>query len=306
MLSIRLGLVGLGKIAQDQHLPALAGNPAFSLTAIASRNASLEGPANFATIEEMVSGCALDAVSLCTPPNGRYGLASAALAAGLHVMLEKPPGATLTEVVALADLAAKQGLTLFATWHSREAEAVEPAREWLSDKRVEAVRIEWRENIREWHPGQEWILGPGGYGVFDPAINALSIATAILAEPMILQSGVLDIPEGRASPISGELELRCGSAPVAVSLDFLETGRQRWTIEVDTDQGTLRLLDGGARLELPEGPAETGAEREYSRLYEKFARLIAARQSDVDLAPMRIVADAFLLCDRRTVAPFSF
>ncbi|MFD2438663.1 Gfo/Idh/MocA family protein [Modicisalibacter luteus] len=88
---IKIGIVGLGKIARDQHLPALAANPDFELVAVASRNASLEDAANFATLEEMLAGVPeLDAVSLCTPPTVRYGQARQALQAGKHVMLEKP------------------------------------------------------------------------------------------------------------------------------------------------------------------------------------------------------------------------
>ena len=67
----------------------------------------------------------ITAVSLATPPQARYVDAKAALLAGKHVMLEKPPGATLSEVHALLALAKAQGVTLFATWHSREAAAVD-------------------------------------------------------------------------------------------------------------------------------------------------------------------------------------
>ncbi len=40
----------------------------------------------------------LDAVALCQPPQARCAAALAAIAAGRHVFLEKPPGATLAEV----------------------------------------------------------------------------------------------------------------------------------------------------------------------------------------------------------------
>src|SRR3546814_15502820 len=98
-------------------------------------------------------------------------------------MLEKPPAATTTEICALADHARARGVTLFATWHSREAAGVAGARDWLSGKRIRAAHIRLKEDIRRWHPGQEWILDAGGFGVFDPGINALSIMTAILPAP---------------------------------------------------------------------------------------------------------------------------
>lgn len=305
-MTIRIGLVGLGKIARDQHLPALAANADMALAAIASRNASLEGLASYPNIDAMIAAGGLDAVTLCTPPAGRYEQARAALEAGLHVMLEKPPGATLTEVEALARLAQEKGLTLFATWHSREAPAVTPAREWLAGKAIKSVRMAWREDIRKWHPGQDWILGPGGFGVFDPAINGFSIATAILPDPLIVTSAHLEYPAGRASPIRGELTMQCGAAPVAVSLDFEETERPEWSITVETNGGTLSLEDGGAKLTGPDGAIAIGPDCEYPRLYERFAQLVKAGESDVDLAPLRIVADAFLAADKQVGQTFAF
>jgi len=86
-------LVGVGKIAKDQHLPALATNPAFQLTATASRHGRVDGLASFPDIERMIAGTpTLDAVSLCAPPSVRAAMARAAISAGLAVMLEKLPG----------------------------------------------------------------------------------------------------------------------------------------------------------------------------------------------------------------------
>ncbi len=305
--AIRLGLVGIGKIARDQHLPALASDDRFVLAATASRNATLDQIPGHADITAMLEGGhALDAVSLCTPPDGRHAQALAAIDAGLHVMLEKPPAATLSEIAALAERARARGVTLFTTWHSREAAGVGPAREWLAGKRIDAVRIAWREDIRRWHPGQEWILAPGGFGVFDPGINALSIATAILPDPLLLESAWMDVPEGRASPLAAGLTMRSGAAQVTAAFDFLQTGPQTWDIEVDTDAGMLRLRMGGSILQLPDAAEMQAPDREYARLYARFAELVAAGESDVDIRPIQIVADAFLLAERRMTAPFAF
>ncbi|RAG46972.1 gfo/Idh/MocA family oxidoreductase, partial [Burkholderia multivorans] len=91
------------------------------------------------------------------------------------------------EVAALEALARSRGLTLFATWHSRCASAVEPARAWLATREIRAVQVRWKEDVRRWHPGQQWIWEPGGLGVFDPGINALSIVTRILPRELVLR-----------------------------------------------------------------------------------------------------------------------
>ena len=306
MTPIRLALVGLGKIARDQHLPAIAADDRFELAAVVSRNADLDGVPHFTTLAELLaSDVAVDAVSLCTPPQPRHALAHLALAAGKHVMLEKPPGATLSEVEDLRLTAAERGLTLQTTWHSRYAQGVAPAREWLADKTIKSVRIDWREDVRVWHPGQTWIWEAGGLGVFDPAINALSIVTRILPRPFFLSRGVLHVPENRQSPIQAELEFRdAANAPIRAELDFLQTGPQSWDIEVDTDDGALKLTNGGAKLWVDDQLIHEGPDREYPGLYDAFAKLIADGASDVDVSPLRHVADAFLLSERVAAPAF--
>ncbi|NYT42229.1 Gfo/Idh/MocA family oxidoreductase [Sphingomonas sp. R-74633] len=306
MQRFRLGLVGIGKIARDQHLPAIAGDRRFELAAIASRHGRVDGVPNYPDTAAMITGTALDAVSFCTPPEGRHELARIAIAAGKHVMLEKPPAATLSEIEALAALAREKNVTLFTSWHSREAAGVSTARAWLANREIKDVRIDWREDIRRWHPGQEWILAPGGFGVFDPGINALSIATAILPAPLFVTAATMDVPAGRAGPLAAEMQLRCGNAKGRASFDFLQTGPQTWDIEVDTDAGTLRLSLGGSVLQLPGESEVTAADQEYPRLYARFAELLASGTSDVDVSPMRLVADAFLLAERRETEAFKF
>ena len=83
MQPIRVGIVGVGKIARDQHVPAILGNPAFRFAAAASRHAQAGGVANFSSIEEMLAqGPELDAVAICTPPQAHYEAAKLALAKG--------------------------------------------------------------------------------------------------------------------------------------------------------------------------------------------------------------------------------
>ena len=130
--------------------------------------------------------------------------------------------------------------------------------------------------------------------------------TAILPAPLLLDAAQIDIPDGRSSPIAATMAMRSGDAAVTADLDFLQTGPQSWDIEVETDAGTLRLSMGGSVLELPGGEPVTREDREYPRLYTRFAELIAAGKSDVDIRPLQLVADAFLVAERRTVAPFQF
>ena len=51
---INLGIVCIGKIVRDQHLPAIRANSAFDLTATASRNGEIDGVPAFKTIEAII------------------------------------------------------------------------------------------------------------------------------------------------------------------------------------------------------------------------------------------------------------
>jgi D-galactose 1-dehydrogenase len=304
---LRLAVVGIGKIARDQHLPTIAAHAGVELVAAVDLATRLEGTPSFKTLREAFAQVpGIQAVVVSTPPVARHAQASLALAAGRHVFLEKPPGATLAEVDKLCAHARAASLTLFASWHSRYAAGVEQARQWLAGKRVRRVHIDWKEDVRKWHPGQDWIFAAGGMGVFDPAINALSIVTHLLP-PLSLEQAQLDVPANRQAPVRATLKFAGPEGTtVSAELDFLHRGEERWNIDVDTDDGHLQLLRGGASLKIDGRDQALPAVSEYERLYDRFIALVRARESDVDLAPFVHVADAFMLGERRLVEPFSW
>jgi D-galactose 1-dehydrogenase len=305
--ALHIGLVGLGKIARDQHLPAIAGTARARLVAVASRNATAEGVAHYPDIDTLLAGAsAVDAVVLCQPPQVRYDAARRALMAGKHVFLEKPPGTTVSEVEALAALAQAQGVSLFASWHSRYAPAVEPARAWLHGQALRRVSISWKEDVRHWHPGQAWIWQAGGFGVFDPGINALSILTRIVDEPIVLAEAAMEVPANREAPIAARLRMNTASgAPVDAVFDWRQTGPQTWDIAVETASGHLLLSHGGSRLSVDGVAQAAGAEGEYPAMYRHFLDLVEQGRSDVDVRPLQLVADAFLCGRRQPSEPFA-
>ncbi|WP_226577257.1 Gfo/Idh/MocA family protein [Acuticoccus sediminis] len=305
-----VAIVGVGKIARDQHVPAIEASGDFRLAATVSRSGGVDGVDNFATLDALLAARPdIPAISFCNPPQVRYAGARAALEAGRHVMLEKPPGASLSEVHDLAALAEARGLTLQATWHSRHAASVAAAKAFLAGRRIRSVRIDWKEDVRVWHPGQQWIWQAGGLGVFDPAINAFSILTEILPVPVHVTAAELRFPVNCETPIAAEVEMAGPRGErVLAALDFLHEGDPMWRQVVETDAGTLTLDQGGAIMSVDGGAQQgeawtaPGIEGEYPSLYARFAELLAARTCEVDLRPMVLVADAFTL-GRRVDAP---
>jgi D-galactose 1-dehydrogenase len=301
-----VAIIGFGKIAQDQHVPAIRGDARFALAAtVDSHGPGRDGIPHFASLDELLaSGVHVDAVAICTPPQVRGAVARQAIAAGLAVLLEKPPAETPGGFAELKALAGAAGVPLFTAWHSRYAAMVGDAKAWLAGRRVLSGRISWRESARKWHPGQRWLWEAGGLGVFDPAINALSILTALLPDPVVVTASAFEIPTNCVTPIAATLTLKAATATIAVDLDFREEDGEVWEIELVTDGGTLLLSRGGAAMAVDGGDTRSAPDTEYPALYAHFADLLAAGESDADAAPLTIVADAFLIAHTRPTEPY--
>jgi len=293
----KIALVGIGKIAHDQHIPAIDNNPDWTLAATVSRNADIDGVENYTNIDSLLATRPdIDTISLAIPTSPRFEYASKALRAGRHVMLEKPPGASVAECLGLEQLAKQQGVSLYATWHSRYANGISDTRNWLAARRLKRLTINWKEDVRVWHPDQEWIWDPSGLGVFDPGINALSIMTEILSVPVHLVEATLDTPSNRQTPIAARLQFyHPDGAVVEANFDWRQTEEPVWQLAIETDDDEIELSFGASSLSL-----------EYKRLYQRMSEHRSHRSIDMDLAPLIHVADACMLGQRVEVEPFHF
>ena len=305
MNPIKIAILGFGKIAADQHVPSIEGNPRFELVATSSRSG--QGVARvFSDWRDLIRSVeGLEAVAITTPPEPRYDYARECILAGLHCLLEKPPTAGLAEIADLASLAEAQKVSLFTTWHAQHHSTVDAAAKALAGKRIASMEIVWHEDVHKWHPGQEWIWQPGGFGVFDPGINAFSIATKIFPGGLFVKSADLSFPENAQTPIAAEVTFSSPQAdgPLAASLDWRRADGEEWTIVIATSAGTqVRLESGGEKLFLNGEVQQDSGPGEYPDIYRTFADLIDERRSLVDVAPLRLVADCLLVGRRHMVA----
>jgi len=296
MKPIGIAIIGFGKIAADQHVPAIEANERFKLLATSSRSG--QGVARvFADWRELLREVeGLEAVAITTPPGPRMEIAAECARAGLHVLLEKPPTATLSEAEALGRI--NPDVTMFATWHARHNPAVLAAADLLAGKSIAGMRITWHEDVEKWHPGQQWIWQPGGFGVFDPGINAFSIATAVFPGPLFVKSAELTFLEDAQTPIAVDAELSSTAAAgrLSCSLDWRRTEGEEWTIAIETsDELELQLERGGADLRVNGELQSCEGMGEYPSIYARFLDLIDNRHSDMDLSPLRLVADCLLV-----------
>lgn len=311
MARIRVAVIGVGKIAGDQHLPAIGKSAAFNLVGVVDPRGGPAPVPAFADAAALYGALDVDAVAICTPPHVRYALAREALAAGKHVLLEKPPAATLAEMHDLEAAARAAGRTIFAAWHSRFNGAVAAAKARLRGQKLKRLSVEWKEDVRKWHPGQDWVWDAGNFGVFDPGVNALSILTEIAPCALFVKAATLVYPENRDTPIAAALTFSSAEAAPGAELsaqfDWRQEGEQSWNIDMATQGGTtLRLTHGGSRLFVNGAAALDAPKREYEAIYARFAELVQSRESEMDSRPFQLVGDAFLVGARRTTARFDW
>jgi predicted dehydrogenase len=127
MKTVRMGVIGAGWWATFAHLPAVQSHPQAELLAVQSREQTAVEkiardfgvPHAGTCVDDLLSLPELDAVIIASTPNVHFAQAKAALARGLHVLIEKPMTFTAAEARELVELAAQKKLQLLIScpWH---------------------------------------------------------------------------------------------------------------------------------------------------------------------------------------------
>lgn len=111
---LRAAVVGCGAIAYE-HLPFLVASDNAQVVALCDRSPALAGAARmhfgieapiFTDAQEMLATTKPDIVHVLTPPQSHDAIVRSAIAAGAHVVCEKPMTGSANETAALLDLAA--------------------------------------------------------------------------------------------------------------------------------------------------------------------------------------------------------
>lgn len=105
MDKLRVGIIGLGGIAFNKHMPSLAKLPQveitgfFDIDSARSRRAKQEFGSSSAMIyddyRQLIEDSNIDVVHVCTPNDSHAEISIAAMQAGKHVMCEKPMAITV-------------------------------------------------------------------------------------------------------------------------------------------------------------------------------------------------------------------
>jgi predicted dehydrogenase len=144
---IRVGVAGAGHWARTAHLPAIAAHPAAELVALADpdpgnldRSRGRYGiEACFDDPHAMLATTRMDALVIAAPHVHHYPIAAAAIARGVHVLIEKPLVLDPGDGRRLIDAAEAAGVEIVVgyTWHYNEQ--VLTARRWIAEGRIGSI-----------------------------------------------------------------------------------------------------------------------------------------------------------------------
>ena len=165
-MTIRVGIIGCGKIAQVRHIPEYVANPHAEIrgfydlnTKRAQELAEKYGGKAYDSYEALLADPDIDAVSVCAANHVHAEISIAALKAGKHVLCEKPMAISLEECEAMVQAAKDSGKYLMIGQNQRLAKAHSKARELIASGAIGKV-LTFRTIFG--HGGPEtWSIDPG-------------------------------------------------------------------------------------------------------------------------------------------------
>ena len=262
---IRLGLIAASRIAKPAVVDPVADVDGVELTAIAARDperarstaAAWSIPSVFDTYEALIASPDVDAVYIGTPASLHRQPAIAAIAAGKHVLCEKPFAANADDARLIADAARASDVVVMEAFHWRYHPYAQQIRDVLDSGVLGAMqRVEAAFDIPDGHIARNdirWDLPLGGGSTMD--LGCYSIQWARFAagpDPVVVSAEAVTPVTGIDGSLVAELRWPSGV-----------TGQIRSSMIASGDEDAIFLRVAGERGEMlatnPLAPQHGGA-----------------------------------------------
>jgi len=191
-----VGIVGAGRVGVDWHLPDIraAGGEVIALADVvpgrAARFAARHGiPHAFDRYPDLLALPELDVVAVCTPPHTHAEIAIAAVEAGKHLYLEKPPAMDESEMTRIAQAVRRAGvLAMSGSNRIYEGEVQALKRHIDAGALGHVYLVECLKRLRRslpkgWHREKRFAGGGVGY---NSAAHRLDLALYLLGTPRVV------------------------------------------------------------------------------------------------------------------------
>ena len=258
---IRVALIGCGDHGATRLAPAIWATPGVALSAcvdvhIEAARATAHGVAEVLTsVEALTAGAYADAAVIATPHDELTPVAHACIAAGLHVLVEKPAGLNAAEVAEVAEAARTRGVTYMPAYCLRFNEVRTRARDLL--RRGVVGNIRTLAAAKGGPPLQGWLADPerGGGQLLFLGSHLVDQLLWLHREPVVRAYAHVTFREdtGSDESISGVIEFADGvsaaislSQAAGVAYDHLEITGDRGRIRSDWKSGRIDVESAGA------------------------------------------------------------
>ena len=211
---LRLGIVGLGWVARDYMLPAIAEVPGVQLAAVCDLHAPTLPAAHqaaryYSQLGDMLAEAALEGVYIATPNHLHAEQAVACLEAGVGVLLEKPMAPTAREAERIAEAAERTGTAYATAFDQRHHPAHRCIAELIAEGRIgilTQVRLDYACWLPDdWSPDaatggapapDNWRIDrarAGGGAVIDLAPHGLDLVEALTGQRITTLTGMYQL-----------------------------------------------------------------------------------------------------------------
>jgi predicted dehydrogenase len=271
---LRVAIIGCGWAARALHVPALrrsrVGQVVAASDPLEHARAAVSPRRHFGDWRDMIASVACDAVLVATPPDLHAAAVLAALAAGRHVLVEKPVAVTLGDARRIADAARHSGRTVVVGFNQRHHADFRALRHRIARRAPgtpASVHVRWSTGAglgtRPWIGSRS----TGGGAIADLGSHVFDLWRFLTDDEFAVtdvHSTSVTIDDERATIAA---RTRGG---VGLSADLSLVGEDRFDVEL--------RLDGARDVVRPYGRA---FQRSYDDLWRAFAAAVRGDESPV-------------------------
>ncbi|NLG06949.1 Gfo/Idh/MocA family oxidoreductase, partial [Candidatus Peribacteria bacterium] len=200
---IRIGIIGLGRIAPQHFDVAIRGNNEFELVAVCDiqqdkleRIASEQQVTAYSDYQQLINDPNVDVVTICTPNHLHLPMAKEVAAAGKHCILEKPVTQTLQETTELIELFHSAHCMLFPVLQVRFSPTVKTLKDLMDTRGLgtlvsAAMVIRWTRP-QKYYDESKWRGSHAldGGSLLSQAIHYLDIMQYVLGKPRDIYASI--------------------------------------------------------------------------------------------------------------------
>lgn len=229
---IRVGIIGFGMAGRVFHAPLISSVDGLELAAVVERHtdeaaARYPGIATHRSADAMLADPSLDLIVVATPSGTHFDVARQVIAAGKHVVVDKPMATSPDEIAELAHLAHERGVQLFP-FHNRRWDGDFLTVQHLLREGVFGRLVHLESRMDRWSPRatrKPWKDDPaqGGGVLLDLGTHLADQALMLFGKPLAVGAEVLRERDGEGANDAFTIRLRYDGFRVTLGANNLSS-----------------------------------------------------------------------------------